>query len=96
MNVQAVQPKKQDSPRTSLLLEHHPAIYSAEAPPCFFAACTGHRGQAALLKASPCHPAAHQPLVQDGTGTGTSLSSCRTPMLSQQELRPPIPQESCC
>lgn len=71
MNLQALQPKKRDPPSTSLFLEHHQAIYSVEASPCFFAVCTGHRGQAALprgLKAPMCHPAAHQPLGQDRTG----------------------------
>lgn len=100
MNLQALQPQKQDPPSTSLFSEHHQAIYPVEASPRFFAVCTGHRGQAALprgLKAPVCHPAAHQPLGQDGTGIGASLTSCSgTPMLSEQERRPPIALDSCC
>lgn len=100
MNLQTLQPKKQDPPSTSLFLEHHQAIYFVEASPCFFAVCTGHRGKAALprgLEAPMHHPAAHQPLGQDGTGIRTSLTSCsRTSMLSEQEMRPPIPLDSCC
>lgn len=79
MNLQALQPKKQNPPSISLFLEHHQAISSVEALPCFFAVCTGHGGKAAVprgLEAPMCHPAAHQPLGQDGTGTGTSLTSC--------------------